>query len=86
MLLLKELPVQRNSLKDLFVSSPPFELNDGRKTDSDRDKQAKFGSLVTVGKEIGGFGPGSPRLAWTGFRYKSLLRRAWRPVLVTIPE
>ncbi|KAM1517541.1 hypothetical protein ACFX15_020155 [Malus domestica] len=82
----EELPVQRNSLKDLFVSSPPFELNDGRKAESERDKRAEFGSLRAVGKEIGGFGPGSPRPAWTGFRYKSLMRRAWRPVLVTIPE
>ncbi|TQD81425.1 hypothetical protein C1H46_033010 [Malus baccata] len=82
----EELSVQKNSLKDLFVSSPSFELNDRRKADSERDKRAEFGSLVTVGKEIGGFGPGSPRPAWTGFRYKSLLRRVWRHVLVTIPE
>ncbi|KAM0958672.1 hypothetical protein ACFX2J_023769 [Malus domestica] len=82
----EELPVQRNSLKDLFVSSSPFKLNDGRKTDSERDKRAEFSSLVTVGKEIGGFGPGSPRPAWIGFHYKSLLRRAWCSMLVTIPE
>ncbi|KAM1520748.1 hypothetical protein ACFX10_011090 [Malus domestica] len=82
----EKIPPQRNSLKDLFVSSPPFELNDGRKAESERDKRVESGSLLVVGKEIGGVGPGSPRPAWTGFRYKSLLRRAWRPVLVTIPE
>ncbi|XP_009356236.2 uncharacterized protein LOC103947105 [Pyrus x bretschneideri] len=81
----ENIPPQRNSLKDLFVSSPPFELNDRGKAESERDKRAELGSLL-VGKEIGGVGPGSPRPAWTGFRYKSLLRRAWRPVLVTIPE
>ncbi|BFG17099.1 hypothetical protein CerSpe_033730 [Prunus speciosa] len=51
-------PVQRHSLKDLFVSSPPFELNEKRK--SEIDTRQEFG-LVVAGKAVGGFGPGSPR-------------------------
>ncbi|KAM5567785.1 hypothetical protein ABKV19_015716 [Rosa sericea] len=69
-------PERRNSLKDLFVSSPPFEESEKI------EKRQEFGLVVVAG----GVGPGSPRPGWTGFRYKSLLRRAWRPVLVTIPE
>ena len=42
------------------MSSPPFELNDGRKAESERDKWVELGSLLVVGKEIGGVGPGSP--------------------------
>ncbi|XP_050374252.1 uncharacterized protein LOC126791806 [Argentina anserina] len=73
-------PEKRNSLKELFGSSPPFEGFEKM------EKREEFG-LVVVGKEGGGgVGPGAPRPGWTGFRYRSLLRRAWRPVLVTIPE
>ncbi|KAH7516475.1 uncharacterized protein LOC107413337 [Ziziphus jujuba] len=89
----KVLAPPRPSLKDLFVSSPPFEGERGR---DDNFKERGFGGenreLGLVCKGIYGsstgwqYGPGSPRPVWTGLRYKSLLRRAWRPVLVTIPE
>ncbi|KAK9934703.1 hypothetical protein M0R45_021837 [Rubus argutus] len=74
----------RHSLKDLFVSSPPFEVSEKMRAES--EKRQEFGLVVVARGGFGGVGPGSPRPGWTGFRYKSLLRRAWRPVLVTIPE
>lgn len=66
------------TLKDLFVSSPP-PLGDTK----DRCVGSiGRGSTLNVWKA----GTGSSRPAWTGFRHRSLLRRAWRPVLVAIPE
>ncbi|KAG2709403.1 hypothetical protein I3843_05G216100 [Carya illinoinensis] len=72
----------RFTLKDLFVSSSPLE----------ETKEVTTVGLVGSGSLVGGglnnwkAGPGSPRPAWTGFRYRSLLRKAWRPVLDSIPE
>ncbi|KAJ0043384.1 uncharacterized protein LOC116130874 [Pistacia vera] len=77
----------RAKLKDLFVSSPPFEEKDSA---SGEDREG----LLPVTGSVGGGGSGSvSRRGSAGslrpisatFRYR-LLRRAWRPVLVTIPE
>ncbi|KAM7279683.1 hypothetical protein ACFE04_006817 [Oxalis oulophora] len=76
----------RHKLKDLFVSSPPsFESDDGDETDV-------LGFLPATGSAgNGGFSPVNSRrgairpLSTATFRYR-LIRRAWRPVLVAIPE
>lgn len=86
----------RHKLKDLFVSSPPIE---DRVSDSRFNRQEdEVGLLPTTGsaggsgggggngfaaRRGGGIGPFRPITA--SFRYR-LLRRPWRPVLVTIPE
>ncbi|KAI4346906.1 hypothetical protein L6164_007769 [Bauhinia variegata] len=76
----------RRKLKDLFVSSPPLE-------DKNEEKQEHEGLLPAVASS-GRFRPGSAlrrggaaalRPVSSAFRYR-FLRRAWRPVLVTIPE
>lgn len=80
----------RAKLKDLFVSSPPFEERDSESS------EVREGLLPvsSAGSSIGGGGGGSSsrrgssgalRPVSATFRYR-LLRRAWRPVLVTIPE
>ncbi|KAK7295768.1 hypothetical protein RJT34_18680 [Clitoria ternatea] len=83
----------RHKLKDLFVSSPPPPpppLQD-HKTTFQHDHQEELipSSALSVR-----FRTGSPlrrgasaalRPVSSAFRYR-LLRRAWRPVLVTIPE
>ncbi|XP_022152317.1 uncharacterized protein LOC111020064 [Momordica charantia] len=81
-----------NTLKDLFVSSPPYDGNDGEIKEAAATATASP-NLIPVCKEkedgeVGstGWKPGSPRPAWTGFRYKYLLRKTWRPVLAGIPE
>ncbi|XP_011021279.1 PREDICTED: uncharacterized protein LOC105123400 [Populus euphratica] len=74
----------RRKLKDLFVSSPPFE------------QERRGGERGVGGDEVGlisgggatlrrGGGGGALRPVAATFRCR-LLRRAWRPVLVTIPE
>ncbi|KAJ7975762.1 50S ribosomal protein-like protein [Quillaja saponaria] len=83
----------RRKLKDLFVSSPPLE-------DSVIDKRCELeeqqGLLPTVGSSsFSGrirngsaarrLGTASLRPVSAVFRHR-LLRRAWRPKLVTIPE
>jgi len=82
----------RHKLKDLFVSSPP--PPEDRVTDK-RLEEDEVGSLPAVGSVGGGISAarrgggaeraGSFRPVTATFRYR-LLRRAWRPVLVTIPE
>lgn len=85
----KELGV-RHKLKDLFVSSPPIEERDSAKVRGD-DGEGGFGGGGGGGGGVGGLigRRGSPRslrpLSGT-LRQRLLLRRAWRPVLVTIPE
>ncbi|EXC20516.1 hypothetical protein L484_027070 [Morus notabilis] len=88
----------RQKLKDLFVSSPPLEdrVSDNRGEREDEEEEER-GLLPPTGSVIGGFsvggggltarrrGTGSLRPVTAGFRYR-LLRRAWRPVLVSIPE
>ncbi|KAI4357772.1 hypothetical protein L6164_001699 [Bauhinia variegata] len=85
--------VQRNSLKELFVSSPPKE-EEGEGEISEIHNATEFGSAATGTGSIalGGSvswrdGSGSPKPGWTvGFRCRSLLRKTWRPMLLTIPE
>ncbi|WRX13297.1 hypothetical protein QQP08_005784 [Theobroma cacao] len=79
------------TLKDLFVSSPTLEEEE----DDDEGKvvKEKYGgkSEVVLASKLSGLNalggePGSPRAGWIGFRHRMLLRRGWRPMLVTIPE
>ncbi|KAH7851227.1 hypothetical protein Vadar_008829 [Vaccinium darrowii] len=78
----KELVVVRNKLKDFFVSSPPLEE---RGTESVREGFLRRNDVLSAGG--GGFGVrrGGIRPLSAAFRQR-LLRRAWRPVLVGIPE
>lgn len=85
--------MRRNSLKDLFVSPlPNQEEGDGEISNSEKIPSRELGSVgsmdlaLAVGSVSWRDGSGSPKPVWTGFRYRSLLRKAWRPVLVTIPE
>ncbi|XP_054808704.1 uncharacterized protein LOC129310815 [Prosopis cineraria] len=74
--------MRRNSLKDLFGSSLPSE-EEGERVISVSEKLPSRGFRSVVGSVDG---LGSPKPVWTGFRYRSLLRKSWRPALVTIPE
>ncbi|KAK7308238.1 hypothetical protein VNO77_41840 [Canavalia gladiata] len=70
--------VRRHSLKDLFLSSPP-----GDETKGNED----IHSVSNTGFLGSGYGSSSPKSAWTGFRYRSLLsKKAWRPILLTVTE
>ncbi|XP_022993370.1 uncharacterized protein LOC111489414 [Cucurbita maxima] len=75
----------RRKLKDLFVSSPPLEDKV-----SDRRIEEQEALLTTANTSAAGIGTPSItrrslRPISATFRYR-FLRRAWRPVLVTIPE
>ncbi|XP_022725012.1 uncharacterized protein LOC111281553 [Durio zibethinus] len=73
------------TLKDLFVSSPSLEEDD----DYGKVVKEKFGGkseIVLASKFNGRDEPGSPRPGWIGLRHRMLLRRAWRPMLMAIPE
>ncbi|PON86965.1 hypothetical protein TorRG33x02_172120 [Trema orientale] len=93
-LLEEKAPAKRNSLKELFVSSPPpLEVGGGggrrnSKEDGESVQVVGNGKEESNGGGLTGLqgGPGSPRPVFMGFRYRSLLRRAWRPMLVSIPE
>ncbi|CAL1390790.1 unnamed protein product [Linum trigynum] len=87
---------RRGSLKDLFVSSPAAEEEEG---DGGRESTIGGGGGGGGGGDryqvwkmkVSELGMGSPRpppgaAGWMGFRHRSILRRAWRPVLVGIPE
>lgn len=72
---------ERFTLKDLFVSSPPLE----------ETKERTVGPIRSSGTLGGGLDNWKAGQEWsrpvrTGFRSKLLLRRAWRPVLITIAE
>ncbi|XP_061357753.1 uncharacterized protein LOC133302046 [Gastrolobium bilobum] len=79
-------PMRRHSLKDLFVSSPP------RQEEQLHASTPMLGSLAVgntalVGSDIWRYRPGSTNPVSTGFRCRSLLKRkAWRPLLLAIPE
>ncbi|KAJ4707060.1 putative 50S ribosomal protein-related [Melia azedarach] len=74
----------RAKLKDLFVSSPPFEEKDSQ-TEEDREGLLPMTGSAGSGSSTRRGSAGSLRPVSATFRYR-LLRRAWRPVLVTIPE
>ncbi|KAJ7943117.1 putative 50S ribosomal protein-related [Quillaja saponaria] len=83
---MKKNVVQRNSLKELFVSSPPL-MEDGQEEMNGQSAElGSIGSVSPAGSASWRAGPGSPRPVWSSFRYRSLLRRAWRTMLITIPE
>ncbi|XP_008441261.2 uncharacterized protein LOC103485443 [Cucumis melo] len=76
----------RRKLKDLFVSSPP-PLEDRL---SDRRIEEQEGFVTSANTNAAGIGSPSTtrrslRPVSATFRYR-FLRRAWRPVLVAIPE
>ncbi|KAG6743143.1 hypothetical protein POTOM_054089 [Populus tomentosa] len=73
----------RRKLKDLFVASPPFEQE---RRGGERGGGEEVGLISGGGGALRrGGGGGALRPVAATFRYR-LLRRAWRPVLVTIPE
>lgn len=77
--------MRRHSLKELFMSSPPEEETSEesptiREFDCDGNAVALGGSVIWSNE------PGSPKPVRRGFRFRSLLKKAWRPGLDTIPE
>ncbi|OMO75725.1 hypothetical protein CCACVL1_16073 [Corchorus capsularis] len=80
------------TLKDLFISSSPSlgEENNNNQGKVGVDKFGGMNEVVLASKLSGlnGLGgePASSRAGWVGFRHRMLLRRAWRPMLMTIPE
>ncbi|XP_044494511.1 uncharacterized protein LOC123217513 [Mangifera indica] len=78
---------QSNTLKDLFVSS--FEdYNDKAGDDDDDDGRIREKSEVLLMRKLqGGLGGelGLSRPVWVGSRHR-LLKKAWRPMLASIPE
>ncbi|XP_061376291.1 uncharacterized protein LOC133318317 [Gastrolobium bilobum] len=84
----------RHKLKDLLVSSPPPTGDDERRREGERKEREALLPAVSVSGSVGfrfrtvafrrggaaSLGPVS-----SAFR-RRLLRRAWRPVLLTIPE
>ncbi|XP_077220953.1 50S ribosomal-like protein [Tasmannia lanceolata] len=69
-----------HTLKDLLVSTPPFEGKSGEVTRNGGGKRDRFLPVV-----MNRAGSGYARPITARLRYR-LLRRAWRPMLVTIPE
>lgn len=83
----------RNKLKDLFVSSFDEEQQQQNKvSDNDSGKIRDKTEVLRAMKQLHGSGagvgdePGLSRPVWAGFRHRYLLRKAWRPMLLTIPE
>ncbi|OAY47264.1 uncharacterized protein LOC110616927 [Manihot esculenta] len=77
---------KRDTLKDLFVSSPPPFENEGSKGEA---REVIGGKCEVFRMRVNGLlvePAGSPRPGWVGFRHRSLIRRAWRPLLAAIPE
>ncbi|CAK7326626.1 unnamed protein product [Dovyalis caffra] len=83
---------KRDTLKDLFISSAMSfddELEEGKRRKEGEDVIGGFGGKCEVYRmKVNGlgYGPGSPRPGWIGFRHRSILRKAWRPMLAAIPE
>ncbi|XP_058227745.1 uncharacterized protein LOC131336100 [Rhododendron vialii] len=82
---IKQQLVVRSKLKDFFVSSPPPPLEE-RGTENIRERFLRRDDVLSGGG-VGGLGGrrGGIRPLSAAFRQR-LLRRAWRPVLVAIPE
>ncbi|KAL9456788.1 hypothetical protein AB3S75_005922 [Citrus x aurantiifolia] len=86
----------RNKLKDLFVSSFDEEeeqqQQQNKVSDNDSGKIRDKTEVLRAMKKLHGSGagvgdePGLSRPVWAGFRHRYLLRKAWRPMLLTIPE
>ncbi|KAK4742116.1 hypothetical protein SAY87_000117 [Trapa incisa] len=77
----------RHKLKDLFVSSPPPPLDRRREEDRDRLLKEPYRGVASggfSGRRGGGSGA-SIRPLSAALRCR-LLRKAWRPTLVAIPE
>ncbi|CAL0318894.1 unnamed protein product [Lupinus luteus] len=81
----------RNKLKDLFVSSPspPSPLQDDdrsyRQQQHQQEEQEILLPRFRSGSPFRRGGATSLRPVSSAFRYR-LIRRAWRPMLLTIPE
>ncbi|GMJ00704.1 hypothetical protein like AT5G16200 [Hibiscus trionum] len=75
----------RRKLKELFVASPPFEERESNNKSCEEETEDLLPVTVSSGGELSSRGSGSLRTLTASFRYR-LLRRAWRPMLVTIPE
>ncbi|KAJ6936206.1 hypothetical protein NC652_011057 [Populus alba x Populus x berolinensis] len=76
----------RRKLKDLFVfPSPPFEEKERRSGERGGGEEVGLISGGAAAVRRGGVGGGALRPVAASLRYR-LLRSAWRPVLVTIPE
>ncbi|MCD7447384.1 hypothetical protein HAX54_028456 [Datura stramonium] len=77
--------VGSHKLKDLFVSSPPsFEQRDSENSRREFSPEID-GAGGSIGSEVRGIGVRSIRPLSATFRQR-LLRRVWRPMLVSIPE
>ncbi|GLU04707.1 hypothetical protein SLE2022_218430 [Rubroshorea leprosula] len=76
------------TLKDLFVSSPPFgeEEEEEDKSKVVNEKNDGKSEVLPPKLKEQEVESNSPRPGWVGFRHRLLLRRAWRPMLVSIPE
>ncbi|KAE9604889.1 hypothetical protein Lalb_Chr10g0091341 [Lupinus albus] len=81
----------RSKLKDLFVSSPspPSPLQDDDKSCRQQQQQQEEQEILLPrfrsGSPFRRGGAASLRPVSSAFRYR-LIRRAWRPMLLTIPE
>ncbi|KAI9120163.1 hypothetical protein K1719_008811 [Acacia pycnantha] len=79
--------MRRNSLKELFGSSLPNEEQECQRQIGEISDSEKLASRELRSVGVGSVnGLGSPKPGWMRFRYRSLLRKSWRPALVTIPE
>ncbi|KAE8709324.1 peptide methionine sulfoxide reductase A4 [Hibiscus syriacus] len=75
----------RRKLKELFVASPPFEERESSGKRCEEEAEDLLPVTVGSGDVLSSRGSGSLRIVTASFRYR-LLRRAWRPMLVTISE
>ncbi|KAE8659345.1 peptide methionine sulfoxide reductase A4 [Hibiscus syriacus] len=75
----------RRKLKELFMASPPSEERESSGKSCEEETKDLLPVTVGSGDELTSRGSGSVRTVTASFRYR-LLRRAWRPMLVTISE